>query len=125
MRQLLLALVLALLPVVAFADLLVFKPVACGKGYAGPVLVEVTWQNGTKRDVTAATGTLTVYKIAPTNGTGGTVLFTTVLTGGSTGLTGTVSSSDTALPGTFYAEAAVVEGAVTDTWHGTWVTEGR
>lgn len=122
MRALFLAL---LLPGLALGDVLAFKPVACGKGYAGPVLVVVTWASGASRDVTAATGTLTVYRTAPTGGTGGTVLFQKALSGGATGLTGTVAATDTATPGTFYAEIAVVEGAITDTFHGVWVVEGR
>ncbi len=124
--KLLLALLLVLVPFVGAADLLTFATVRVGKGYAGPVVVSVTWSDGTTRDMTGATGTLTAYSVAPSGGAGGTVLFTKALSpGGTTGtMTGTLTAGDTALPGSYYLEIAIVQASVTDTWHGTLVIEG-
>jgi hypothetical protein len=125
MKRLLLAAAL-LLPGLARPDVLSFPQVNVGKAYAGPVAVTVKNQDGTIRDVSAATGTLTVYRISPTAGTGGTVLFTKSLTGASGGLMScTVAATDTAFPGSYYAEVSITDAGVVDVWHGVFVIEGR
>jgi hypothetical protein len=125
MKRLLLAATL-LLPGLARPDVLTFPQVSAGKGYAGPIAVSVKNQDGTTRDVSALTGSLTVYRISPTAGTGGTVLFTKSLTGASGGLMScTVTASDTGLPGSYYAEVSITDTGVVDVWHGVFVIEGR
>lgn len=120
--------VLLLLPGLALADDYIFPPLRLGKGYAGPVVVDVTWANGTARDVTAATGTLTLWSTPPTSGIGGVVLWTKTLAPAGTPtnrMSATVTATDTARPATYYCEIAVVEAGITDVLHSTCVIEGR
>ena len=63
--------VLLLLPGLVLADTYIFPTLRLGRGYAGPVTIDVTWASGAARDVTSATGTLTVYSTPPTAGVGG------------------------------------------------------
>ncbi len=127
MRKLALAFALLASALLARADVYDFKTVAVGKGYVGPVTVHVTWKDNSVRDVTNVIGTLRVYSVAPVSGTGGLILFErTLIPSGTAGTLATmVTATDTATPGGYYAEIALTEGAITDTWHGTWTVEGR
>ena len=118
---------LALLLLVGSASALDFGKLNVEKGYAGPLVVDVTL-DGVAYDVTGASATLTVYSVPPSGGVGGTVLFTRALTPAGTPtnrLACVLAATDTATPGTYYAELAVTVGATVDTAHGTVVVTGR
>lgn len=122
----LLAVLILFSPLTARADLLTFQPPRVGRGYAGPVVVTFTWADGTSRDMSGATGTLTVYSVAPVNGVGGTILFQATLgpAGGAT-MNTLVTALNNATPGNYYTEISVTQTGVTDVWHGSWVIEGK
>lgn len=125
MRRFLAALLL--LPALVLADAYTFPPLRLGKGYAGPVTIDVTWADGTARDLTSCTGTLTVYSKAPIGGVGGTVLWTKTITpaGSPTNRASfTVTAPNTAKPGTFYVELTLSEAGVVDALHGQVIIEG-
>jgi hypothetical protein len=106
-----------------------FDTLSVGKGYAGPLAVDLTWEDGTTRAAAAVTGTLRVYTTPPTNGVGGTTLFTakTLSPTGSPAnrLACTIAAVDVAVPGSYYAEIDLAEGAVKDALWGQFVIEGR
>jgi hypothetical protein len=114
----------------ARADVLTFPTLHLARGYKGPLVLDVTWDGVSARNVTTVTGTLTVYSKPPLAGVGGTVLFAKALT--PTGiptnrLACNLVPTDTALPGAYYAEVALTElgGDVVDVVHGVVAVEGR
>src|SRR5512147_588534 len=69
-----------ILALAARGDTYVFPVLRLGKGYAGPVVIDVTWASGEARNVTGCTGSLKAYSVPPSGGTGGTVLWTKTIT---------------------------------------------
>jgi hypothetical protein len=120
--------VLLLLPALALADVYTFTGLKLGKGYVGPITVDVTWASGAARDVTGATGTLTLWSTPPTNGVGGVVLWTKTLTPAGTPtnrMSCDVTALNTARPGSYYCEISISEAGVVDVLHAVCQVEGR
>ena len=120
------ALLLLALPGLALG--LDFGKLSIERGYQGPLVVDVEWSAGNARDITGATGTLTVYSTPPVAGVGGTVLFSCSLApvGSPTyRMACTLTTANTTPPGSFYARIAVLEGNAIDVVHGTVEIAGR
>jgi len=106
-----------------------FPTLYLAKGYIGPIAIDVTWADGTARNMTGVTGTFTIYSVPPVAGVGGTTLFTpkTLAAAGTPPNRATVdiATGNLATPGTYYAELSMTEGGVTDRQSGQVVIEGR
>jgi hypothetical protein len=128
MRRLLLALLLLAPALTLAADTHVFPCPRLGKGYAGPILFDFVWaSSGAARDMTGATGALTLYSVAPVGGVGGTVLWSQPLAPVGTPadrMSLTVTPAETATPSSYAAELTVTQGGVTDALHATCRVEG-
>ncbi len=118
-------LALFLLAGTARADVYSFSTLPLGKGYVGPVKIDVTWkESGLPRDCTNVTGTFTTYSTA------GKVLWTKDVrfAGGvepTNRMLFEVVAQDTSTPGSYYSELSLTEGGITDALHGTVTIEGR
>jgi hypothetical protein len=131
MRRFALAVVLALSAGSArAADTYVFPTLRVARGYQGPIVVDVTWSDGTPRPVAPIVGVLTVYRSSSTPGSTGAVLLQKAIdpAGGTepaNRMVINVSSADLSAPGTYYAEIQLVEALATDMLHGLVTIEGQ
>jgi hypothetical protein len=127
MRRAMLLVLLLLAPGLALADVYAFLPLHVARGYAGPLVMSFTWPSGAPRDVTTATGLMTVYSVQPIKSGGGIVMFTKAITPVGTPsnqATIQLSATDCPGPGNYYTEVAITQAGVTDVWHGQLVCEG-
>ena len=113
----------------ARADDYAFPTLRIARGYQGPLVIDVTWDGTTTRDVTTATATLRVYSVPPSASSTGSVLLTKTATPAgapSSRLVSVLGQADTAVPaGSYYAELSISDGGVVDVLHGLVVVEGR
>lgn len=128
MRRFLLALLfIGLFTSALGAPVYSFGRLAIARSYQGPVVFNITWKDGTDRDVTSATGTIWVYSVAPTATSAGTVMWQKTLSpvfNPTNQFTFTVLQADTTPAGTFYTEVEIVEGSIRDRLYGYVVIEG-
>ena len=123
MRKLLVtaALVAALAAGVAIAGAYTLPDLRLGRGYVGPVLLDVTWADGSARPVASVTGTVRVYTPA------GSLLWTKPVSpigSPANRMAFRVAATETGAVGTFFLELDLVEAGVTDALHGRVIVEG-